>query len=147
MASSIIDLIVTICQAVGGLFLIMLGIWAYVIDRNITYRWAVIYLYYIFFGVFIIVQLAKLEILKRQFAFMNSIVGKALLAFFLGMFTCYDWFWLQTLTYYYFFCICLLYLILSLVESETSESKPVEWNKTNAYGTATGTDILPGESI
>jgi len=150
--ASLMNIIVIILQGLGAILLIMLGIWSFIIDNNLSYRWCIIYTYNILFGLFMIVQLMSITLIQKLCAFMDHLPGKAFFSFFIGVFNCHSWFWLQTTTFSYFFTLCPVYLLFALFESEISSSKSTGWNKSNTHyasygGAGPNGDILPGESI
>ena len=133
MGKKELDIAVTIIQLIGGGLLIALGITSFAMDRNVNYRWGIIYVYYIILGAFIALHQLKIGPMNQLFGFLNNPLGKSFFAFFLGMFTFYWWHWLQTLTFCYFFISCFLYLILVYFAGE--EFTGASWGRSNEYGT------------
>ena len=134
MRKKLMDLITMVLQCVGGGLLIALGITSYVSNRNLIYKWAVIYIYYIILGVFLILHQLRVGPLQKLFGFLNYPLGKAFFSFFLGMFTYHYWHWLQTLTFCYFFCLCAFYFVAILLAGEGIGDS--DFGKESEYGTS-----------
>eukprot|EP00826_Nyctotherus_ovalis_P066506 TRINITY_DN9833_c0_g1_i12.p1 TRINITY_DN9833_c0_g1~~TRINITY_DN9833_c0_g1_i12.p1 ORF type:complete len:136 (+),score=34.92 TRINITY_DN9833_c0_g1_i12:115-522(+) len=134
------DIVITILQCVGGGLLIALGIASCVMDGNMDYNWGVIYIYYILFGIFLILHQLKVGPLPKLFGFLNYPLGKAFFSFFIGMFTFYWWNWLQKLTFSYFFALCAFYFVMIVLTGESAGG--TSWAKESEYGTAGTSSIV-----